>query len=220
MKKFVITFAIIAVCGFAHAQFVVGTVLNQTVGRVIRAIDLKVQRMQNETIWLQNAQKALENELSKLRLSEIAGWSGQQQQLYSQYYSELGQIKSCISYYQRIKNLTVKQAALISEYQNAWALLHNDQHFTVAELNQMQQVYTGILNASAKNLDQIMLVINPGKTQMSDEQRLELINKACDQLDGNYSDLQQFNTQNEMLSLQRAKDASEVLTLKQYYGIH
>ena len=220
MKKCKLTIALLLLACAAQAQFVVGTVLNQTVGRVIRAIDLKVQRMQNETIWLQNAQKALENELSKLRLSEIAGWSGQQQQLYSQYYSELGQIKSYISYYQRIKNLTVKQAALISEYQNAWALLHNDRHFTIAELNQMQQVYTGILNASAKNLDQIMLVINPGKTQMSDEQRLELINKAGDQLDGNYSDLQQFNTQNEMLSLQRAKDANEVLTLKQYYGIH
>lgn len=219
MKKLIITFVFMTACGFARAQFVVGTVLNQTVGRVIRAIDLKVQRMQNETIWLQNAQKVLENELSKLRLSEIAGWSGQQQLLYSQYYSELGQIKSYISYYQRIKNLTVKQAALITEYQNAWGLLHNDLHFTITELNQMQQVYTGILNASAKNLDQIMLVINPGKTQMSDEQRLELINKAGDQLDGNYSDLKQFNSQNEMLSLERAKDANEVATLKNYYGI-
>jgi hypothetical protein len=219
MKKFIITFSFVTACTFARAQFLVGTVLNQTVGRVIRAIDLKVQRMQNETIWLQNAQKVLENELSKLRLSEIAGWSGQQQKLYSQYYSELGQIKSYISYYQRIKNLTVKQAALISEYQNAWSLLHNDQHFTVDELNHMQQVYTGILDASAKNLDRIMLVINPGKTQMSDEQRLELINKAGDQLDGNYRDLKQFNSQNEMLSLERGKDANEVATLKNYYGI-
>ncbi len=220
MKKCSLVIVFVLLACASQAQFVVGTVLNQTVGRIIRAIDLKVQRMQNQTIWLQNAQKALENELSKLRLSEIAGWSGQQQQLYSQYYSELGQIKSYISYYQRIKNLTMKQAALINEYQNAWSLLHNDRHFTVTEMSQIQQVYTGILNASAKNLDQIMLVINPGKTQMSDEQRLELINKAGDQLDGNYSDLKQFNAQNEMLSLQRAKDEKEVDTLKNYYGIH
>src|ERR1700760_1826966 len=151
MKKCKVTLVLLLLACASQAQFVVGTVLNQTVGRVIRAIDLKVQRMQNETIWLQNAQKALENELSKLRLSEIAGWSGQQQQLYSQYYSELGQIKSYISYYQRIKNLTVKQAALISEYQSAWTLLRSDPHFTAAELNQMQQVYSGILDASAKN---------------------------------------------------------------------
>ena len=48
----------------ANAQFVVGEVIKLTVTKVIKAIDLKVQRMQNQTIWLQNAQKVLENQLS------------------------------------------------------------------------------------------------------------------------------------------------------------
>ena len=43
--------------------------------------------------------------------------------------------------------------------------------------------------------------------------------KAADHMDKNYSDLQEFTTQNEMLSMQRAEDENEVLTLKQYYGI-
>jgi hypothetical protein len=38
-------------------------------------------------------------------------------------------------------------------------------------------------------------------------------------MDSNYNNLQQFNTQNQMLSLQRAQDENEVLTLKKYYGI-
>src|ERR1700748_2924458 len=113
----------------SNAQLVVGQVISATVGKVIRAIDLKVQRMQNQTIWLQNAQKALENQLSKLRLTEIAGWSDQQRQLYSNYYSELWQIKSYISYYQRIKDLTMKQVALVSEYKSAWSLFQQDKHF-------------------------------------------------------------------------------------------
>jgi hypothetical protein len=220
MKKCKLTIALLLLACASQAQFIAGSVLNQTVGRVIRAIDLKVQRMQNETIWLQNAQKALENELSKLRLSEIAGWSGKQQQLYSQYYAELGEIKSDISYYRRIRNLTVKQAAMIADYQNAWRLLHQDRHFNITELGHMQQVYAGMLAAGARNLDQIMLIINPGKTQMTDGQRLELINQAGDRLDSNYSDLKRFNAQNEMLSLQRAKDENEIITLKNYYGLH
>ncbi|WP_175270104.1 hypothetical protein [Mucilaginibacter humi] len=40
-----------------RAQFVIGEVIKLTVTKVIKAIDLKVQRMQNKTIWLQNAQK-------------------------------------------------------------------------------------------------------------------------------------------------------------------
>jgi len=219
MKKSIIIAVLATIVSHASAQFVVGTVLNQTVGRVIRAIDLKVQRLQNQTIWLQNAQKLIENELSKIKLNEIAGWSDQQRQLYSNYYSELGQVKSYINYYQRIKDLTIKQAMLVSGYKQYWTLFHNDPHFSPAELNRMQQVYSGILDASVKNLDQIMLATRANQTQMSDGQRLELVNEAGDRLDGNYSDLKQFNTQNEMLSLQRAKDENELLTLKHYYGI-
>ena len=48
----------------ADAQFIVGSVISSTVGKIIRAIDLEVQKAQNQTIWLQNAQKALENQLS------------------------------------------------------------------------------------------------------------------------------------------------------------
>ena len=41
---------------------------------MIIAVDLQVQRIQNKTIWLQNAQKTLENEMSKLKLDEITDW--------------------------------------------------------------------------------------------------------------------------------------------------
>jgi len=204
----------------ANAQLVVGEVIKLTVTKVIKAIDLKVQRMQNQTIWLQNAQKALENQLSKLRLAEISGWSSQQQQLYSGYYDELWKIKSIITYYQRIKDLTVKQVALVTEYNQAWAMLRQDKHFSPAELSEMQSVYSGILNASVQNLDQILLIVNRDKTQMTDEQRLELINHAGDHLDDNYSDLRRFNTQNEVLSLQRSKDLSDTQTTKALYGIN
>lgn len=204
----------------ANAQFVVGEVIKLTVTKVIKAIDLKVQRMQNQTIWLQNAQKVLENQLSRLRLAEISGWTSQQQQLYSGYYDELWKIKSVITYYQRIKDLTVKQVALVNEYNRAWSLLQQDKHFSAAELSEMQRVYSGILSASVENLDQILLVVNRSKTQMTDEQRLELINHAGDRLDGNYNDLHRFNTQNKMLSLQRSKELGDTKTTRMLYGIN
>lgn len=203
----------------AKAQFVIGEVIKLTVTKVIKAIDLKVQRMQNQTIWLQNAQKSLENELSKLRLSEISGWSDNQRQLFSSYYDELWKIKSTIAYYQRIKDVAARQVQLVNNYHQAWNLLRRDQHFNAAELQQMTSVYSGILTASERNLDDVMTVVSSGKTQMSDEQRLELINRAADRLDENYSDLTRFNTENQMLSLQRSKSLGDTKTTKQLYGL-
>ena len=203
-----------------HAQVVITEVIKAAATKVIKAIDLKVQRMQNQTIWLQNAQKALENQLSKLRLDEITGWTDQQRALYSNYYNELWQIKSVISYYERIKDMTVKQVAMVREYRQAWSVLRRDEHFNAIELNQMEHVYAGMLDASLKNLDQIMLVVNGYQTQMTDEQRLELINHAGDRFDENYKDLRQFNTQNIMLSLHRSKELNDLQTIKHLYENH
>ena len=227
MKKFkqIVVSVLIALVVFiptkpAKAQFIIGEVIKLTVTKIIKAIDLKVQRMQNKTIWLQNAQKVIENQLSKTKLREISGWTEQQRSLYRDYYDELGKVKSLITKYQRIKDITLKQAALVKEYKRAWSLFRQDSHFKPGELDYMQRVYTGILDASIKNLDEIMLVVSPAKTQMTDEQRLELINKSSDHLDENYNDLRQFNNQGIQLSLQRSKDLNDSRSIKKLYGIN
>ncbi|WP_276347949.1 conjugal transfer protein TraI [Daejeonella sp. JGW-45] len=203
----------------ANAQVGILEVIRAGVKKAIKAVDLKIQRMQNETIWLQNAQKVLENELSKLKLTEIAGWTEKQRELYREYYEELWKVKAAISYYQRIRDITKKQGALVEEYRHAYNLFRKDQHFKPGELDYMEKVYSGILTASVKNLDQILLIVNSFNTQMSDAKRLELINAAADRIDENYSDLRQFNNQNIMLSLTRAKSERDIQQTRRFYGI-
>jgi hypothetical protein len=217
--KIMIIVLLLGLTNEARAQIVAAEAIKLVVKKVIKAIDLKVQRMQNQTIWLQNAQKTIENELAKFRLDEISSWSDKQRKLYDQYYQELWKVKSTIAYYQRIKDLTMKQVAMIGEYQRAWRLFQSDKHFRPEEIAEMQRVYLGILDASARNLEEIMLVVNPGKTQMTDQQRLEAINLAGDRLDESYGDLKQYNNQNMILSLQRSKGVNEIKTIKNYYGI-
>ncbi|WP_202703090.1 conjugal transfer protein TraI [Flavobacterium sp. UGB4466] len=187
--------------------------------KVIKAIDLRIQRLQNKTIWLQNAQKQVENVLSKLKLNEISDWTQKQKDLYKGYYDELAKVKSIITYYQRIREITKKQTQLVQEYERAWNLFKQDTHFKDSEIQYMERVYTGILEESVKNIDQIFLILDSFATQMSDLKRLEIINKAADQIDGNYDDLTMFNQQNILLSLQRAKTEADVNQVKQFYGI-
>ena len=204
----------------ADAQFVIGEVLNQTVGKIIRAIDLGVQKAQNQTIWLQNAQKVIETQLNQLKLSEIAGVGQQQTDLFSKYYNELFEVKALITDYEQVKNITERQAALVREYQSAWTLTQQDDHFTVAELQHIQAVYTGILGESVRNLDQLMVVINSFKTQMSDGQRMELIGGIAKKIDANYFDLKAFNNENILLSFSRSHSQQDMQSLKNLYGIH
>lgn len=220
MKSFKLTLVLLLLATASQAQFVVGTVLNKTVGRIIRAIDLQVQKAQNKTIWLQNAQKEIENEMHQLELANIAGISQQQKDLFSQYYQELFKVKALIDDYEQVSHIVTRQQQLVSLYKTSWTLTQQDGHFSVAELNQISSVYNGILQESAANLDQLAKVINSFQTQMTDGQRLELIDRIAKQVDGNYQDLKKFTNQNIQLSMARAKDQSDVQSIKNLYGLH
>jgi len=203
----------------AHAQDPITEIIKAGVTKVIVATDLQIQRIQNETIWLQNAQKVLENKLTELRLAEIAGWTERQRALYAGYYQELWEIKSAIARYQQVQDIIRKQAELLAEYKRAYHLFRQDENFTAPELAHMYRVYTGILEESVRHLDQVLLVIRSFSTQMSDGKRLELIHHAAGRIEQNYSDLREFNAQNIRLSLQRAKERNNLQAVQKLYGI-
>ncbi len=194
-------------------------IVRAAIVKAIKAMDLKIQKLQNKTIWLQNAQKELENTLSKVKLDEISDWANKQKELYKEYYDELKQVKAIVSQYQRIRDITQKQARLLSEYQRFRQLFQQDDHFTPEELSYMERVYNGILQESLNNMEQIFHVIESYSTSMSDAERLALINKAADRIDQNYDDLRLFNRQNVLLTLQRAKGKKEVEQMRRLYGI-
>ncbi|MXN91735.1 conjugal transfer protein TraI [Flavobacterium sp. Sd200] len=195
------------------------TIIKEALKKIIKAIDLRIQRLQNKTIWLQNAQKQIENALSKLKLDEISEWTEKQKELYKGYYEELMKVKAMVSYYQRIRDIVDKQERLVSEYQNAWGLLQQDDHFTPNEITYMEKVYNGILGESIENIDVIFMVVESFTTSMSDAERLEMINETADRIEANYDDLKLFNKQNMLLSLQRARSKADVDMIKRMYGL-
>ncbi|WP_276484737.1 conjugal transfer protein TraI [Paraflavitalea pollutisoli] len=185
----------------------------------IKAADLAVQRLQNKTIWLQNAQKTLENTLSKVKLDEISSWIEKHKDQYAQYYDELRKVKQAISGYTKVKAVMQQQLAIVDEYKAALRLFRQDQHFTKEEIDFMVQVYSGILDHSVKNLDQLFLVVNSFNTEMTDGKRLTIINSVSAAIGQNLADLRMFNAENAQLSLQRAKDEIEAKRIKEIYGI-
>jgi len=203
--------------GKTNAQIM--EIIREGITKVIKAVDLQLQRFQTETIWLQNAQKTIENTMSKLKLDEIADWVKQQKELYAEYFDELWRVKTTITYYYKVKDVINRQKLILSEYQKAFSLFNQDKNFTQQEIDYMEKVYTGILDESIKNLDQIFMVISSFATQMSDAKRIEIINQVADNIETNFSDLRQFNNQNIIVSLQRAKQQNDVNVVRKLYGL-
>ena len=221
MKK--LSIIILLLVGFifqpkAYAQLEIAGVIQAGVKKVIKAIDLKVQRLQNKTIWLQNAQKTLENTLSKLKLREIADWSQRQKALYGDYFQELRKVKTSIAYYHRIKDLTSQQSRLLEAYQQTWSFLSKSPCFRPDELDHMAKVYSGNLKESLRHIERILLVAGSFSVQMEDAQRLTLLREAAREAERNYHDLLRFNAQNRLLHLQRKAALKEIQFMKVQSG--
>ena len=203
----------------AEATIPWAEIIKQAIKRVVRAMDLLVQRRQNRQIRLQNAQKALENTMAKLKLDEIEDWVKKQRDLYKEYYQELKKVKAAISYYFRIKAVADKQAAILKQYQTAWSLFRNDKHFTAQELGHMRNIYEGILAETGRCVELLELVVKSFTLQMTDVKRLEIIERAADATDQILDELNSFNQENKLLSLSRAKNEFDAKVVKSLYGL-
>ncbi|GGA92965.1 conjugal transfer protein TraI [Puia dinghuensis] len=186
---------------------------------IIVAADVAVQKVQNATLELQNAQKEVENELSKLKLGEIGDWEEQFKDIYTEYFDELKKVKTAISYFHEITGIIDQQSQLVSEYKKAFALIKLDNHFSTAELTYIGNVYSGIISESVKSLDQIIMVLTNFSLQMTDAARLKMIKQASLDIERDTGDLRNFNNQNIQISLQRSRSLQELNAIKSLYGI-
>ncbi len=218
MKKIIVAMALLISVN-SNAQIPILEIIKAGIKKVIVAVDLKIQRLQNKTVWLQNAQKTLENAMSKTKLTEISDWVEKQRKLYDEYFKELWKIKSVLAYYHRVKDIIENQVAMVNEYKSAWAVFRQDKNFTTEELEYIFTVYTGMMDESLKSLDQLFLVVNAFATQMSDAKRLEIINTAADNIEQGFMDLKDFNNQNKTISIQRSVEKGEIEYVKKLYGL-
>jgi hypothetical protein len=201
----------------AHA--IVWVIVKAVVKKVIKAIDLAVQRVQNKTIKLQNLQRALENELSKLKLDEIGDWAKKQKDLYKEYFDELAKVKALIAAYEKIKSIILAQKDVVEQYNITVKHIRSDKNFSEKEVTYMLDVCEAILEESIKNVQELTLVVNSLSTTMSDGERLQLIDKADKNVQKNLDDIRRFNNTAFLHSLGKAQDQSQVDALKILYGI-
>ena len=222
-KQFIKVIMIVALCICfnmpAGAQIPIVSLITSAIKKVINALDLEVEKLQDQTIWLQDAQKELENAMSKVQLDGISNWAQQTKDLYSEYYQELSQVKQVIADYDKVKQVISLQSKIVTEYEWAYSKFKQDKHFSSSEIAYMYNVFSGIMDQSLKNLDQALLAVNAFVTQMSDAGRMGLIDKAARNMQQNYNDLKQFNNQNIQVSLQRAAENNDLLTTKNLYGL-
>lgn len=217
MKKIILILAF-CFCAAASADAQAIFIIKYITTKIIKAIDLKVQQLQNEAINLAVLQKRLENNFSLNSLSQIALWEQKQKDLYAGYFDELKNVKKSLAFTSRITEVMQKQKQVVNDTRKAMQLIYKDTHFTATEAAQFNAVCESLLNDSAYNLSTMLQLLTTGKFTMSDGERLSGLMQIADEVETLGTKLNVCLQNVSEQAIAREQDAAEIINIKKLYG--
>lgn len=139
--------------------------------------------------------------------------------LHDHFLDALFEISPAVKKYKRIADIINYQLRILKEYKASFKQFKNDQQFTAAELEYIWKVYQNLFQQSLLGLDELAMVITARKLRMSDDERLQAIDKIYASIEDQYSFLKDFNTNTAVLSLQRKSEQADLKMSKSIYGL-
>ncbi|WP_316840048.1 TerB family tellurite resistance protein [Pedobacter gandavensis] len=122
--------------------------------------------------------------------------------------------------YRRIGDIITAQSDIVSEYKSAFKWFNSGGNFTLSELDYLSKVYSQLFNQSLDNLDQLTMVITANKLRMTDDERLQAIDRIFADSQDKLMFLRSFNLKTNMLNIQRQKEKVDVAGTKQLYNLN
>jgi len=149
-------------------------------------------------------------------LSSIRNFTGGEYGLHQRYYNSLSHVNPLV------KNST-DMAAIQSEQQsiiNQFNAINDLSGLSAAEQAYIQNIAQNIMAECNIDMEELQMVLTPGKLVMSDDERIKRINKITASIKDKYVFTSSFCTQVRVLVVQRGSDGNTNGTLQKLYGIN
>lgn len=121
--------------------------------------------------------------------------------------------------YKRIPYIIQYQQFINKDYKRAFDRFRHDPNLTVREIKYLENVYAYLTKQSLRNLDELLMIITATKLRMSDEERLQAIDRIYYDMENKIIFLKVFNNSTQVLTMQRARQQRELNTLHKIFGI-
>jgi len=123
-----------------------------------------------------------------------------------------------IAKYRKVAGIIDYQIRLISEYKKAFTRFKSSGRFTPDEIAYLGKVYGNLFDRSLDNLDELAMVLTANRMRMSDEERLDAIDRIYDDMQDKLVFLRSFNKKTSSLDNGRKSEQEQLKTLKGMTG--
>lgn len=131
----------------------------------------------------------------------------------------LMQVSPTVKKYKRIAEILTYQTQLVKEYKSAIRRFDASNLFNTNEIRYMNNVYTNLFNKSLQNLEELTMVITAGKLRMSDDERINAIDRIYNDIADKLVFLRTFNKENNVLAIQRGREMVDTKVSKKLNGL-
>lgn len=128
-------------------------------------------------------------------------------------------VNPSVAKYKRIPEIIRYQKLLMKEYRRAFDRFRNDENLTSDEIRYLERVYSYLAQRSLHNLEELTMVVTADKLRMSDDERIQAIDRIYLDVENKLSFLRYFNNSTHILVAQRAKENSELGAVKKLYEV-
>ena len=128
-------------------------------------------------------------------------------------------VNPAVRNYKRVADIISYQQMLLKEYRRAYDRFKRDPNFSQDELRYMENVYGYLVKQSLKNLEELAMIVTAAKLRMSDDERIQRIDRIYEDMEDKISFLRYFNNSTQMLAIQRAKEKNDVSVLQKLYQV-
>ena len=140
--------------------------------------------------------------------------------LHKAFLDGLMEVSPTVRNYRRVADITNYQIILVKEYRKAYERFRQDNNFNADELAYLGRVYDNLFKESLRNLDELLTVITAGKARMSDDERLQAIDRIYADMQDKLMFLRHFDNNTTILAVQRAKERNDAQTIRKIYGLN
>jgi DNA repair ATPase RecN len=138
--------------------------------------------------------------------------------LHKTFLDKLLQVSPAVRNYKRVADIVEYQINLVQEYGRHKYRLTSSGLFNNNELAYFNNVYDKLVDDSLKDLDELTNVLTAGKLRMSDEERLEAIDRIYVSMQEKLLFLRDFNSDTTVLAIQRARETRDVEAIRLLTG--
>lgn len=212
MKKFLLILIICVSASWGKAQ-----TFDEWFKQKETQIQYLIEQIASLQVYSESLQKGYE--ITNEGLKSIHGIKKSDFDLHEMYFTSLKKVNPQVKSYSKIADIILWQKAILHAYSKQKKRMKQNQVFSNDEVSYSVKVFNNLLSECGQIIDQLTAILIDGNFEMTDDERLQIIDQLYDQMQDKYVFIQHFGNETNALGIQRLKEQNDVKTLKEDFGI-